>query len=407
MGIRDFGDKIGEEYQKFQYKTFGYTEDTALQKLNNLVFWITIGAFISLLIGFIILAVFAVKLKDTYEFGKRSQQECGNNYLEMETARYKVFDVYDEKTIRLVKAFLQISLGFIVFALLIIYLDYADMNFTTLTLWILGLFYIGYFIVMIRHSTQSKYSTKAPVKTNDFIGVTVTMMALVIIACLHIMLYLDNEKENKSSRISLVLFTAIIVFVLIIIVEIRTRQINDNFIEVYQQYQNQINDGIGNLRGSKGNKEIIQNGPYTGKTVKEWMNIMLAQNINRTNPTKNVDENTLTDTMTKDEFKGTDWKYMEHRHGKELEYVPDENTVKGDLNKVRLNMQNIRNDNGSMLKPVKQFITEVSIVMFLFIAIISFIIYHFAYTRKPTMTKIVIIAALLFMVFWLMISIIL
>ena len=66
MGIRDFGDKIGEEYQKFQYKTFGYTEDTALQKLNNLVFWITIGAFISLLIGFIILAVFAVKLKDTY-----------------------------------------------------------------------------------------------------------------------------------------------------------------------------------------------------------------------------------------------------------------------------------------------------------------------------------------------------
>jgi hypothetical protein len=397
-------------YKEFEYKSIGYTEDTNLQTMNNRVFWITIGAFISLLIGFIILAVFAVKLKDTYEFGKRSQQECGNNYIEMETARYKVFDVYNEKTIRLVKAFLQISLGIIVLTLFGIYLTYNEgwKSFDVLVpaLILVG-FYIGYFIVMIRHSTQSKYETKDIVKTNSFIGVTVTMMALVIIACLHIMLYLDNEKENKSSQISLVLFTSIIVFVLVIIVEIRTRQINDNFIEVYQQYQYQINDGIGNLRGNKGAKETIQNGPYKGKTVKEWMNIMLAQNINRENPTKQVKADTLSETMNNPKYKGTDWKYMEHRQGKELEYIPDENTVRGDLHKVRLNMQNIRNDNDSMLKPVKKFIREISLVMFLLIAIISFILYHFAYTRNPTMTKIVIIAALLFMVFWLMISIIL
>ncbi len=391
-----------------EYSTLGYSD--RFVKTERFTTIVTTIAFIFLVVSFIWLAVIAAKMKDTINFGNRSQAECGATYIEMETARYKLFKGYNENDLRSVKGILQVALFAIMLVLFVTYISYITSTGTDpfakgvsmAVVVVLTLFYIAYISVNIRYSTQSKYSDNN-IDSKGMIGMTSVMMVLIVSVCLLNMLYLNRAVGNPSASIAIVLFVAVFVIIFIFIADIRTRQIIDDFKRVYELNRNEINAGIKDLR--EDNTNVVNTGPYKGNKVNQWMNIMLAKNISRMNPSEDIGD--PMDMTSNDKYKDEAYAYMEHIQGKELSELPNVETVNASRGKIRLNMRNMRRENDNMIQPIRKFTRDVNMFLYVTIAILAFLLYHTAYIKKPMITKIGLVVAILAMIAWLMISIVL
>ena len=401
---------LADNLRYTEYLFLGSTD--RFKVYNRIVLFITFAALVLLVVSFILLAILAARLKRTLDYGNLSQKECGNNYIENETARYQLFVGYKEKTVKLIKILLQTALLLIVLALLVVYGGYAfnkDIgNKLVRTLSIamgvlLVAFYITFQVVNKDYNFISKYNAnpdkdaaKEKKRDRKMIGLMSTVLVLIVLACLLNIIYLDDAAGNTSVPTGMVLFVAVFVMIFMFIVQRRAKQINDRFITVYSRYKDAINDGISSLRSDTRN--IVKTGVLSGKTVKDWMNIMLARNIKKTRPNEDV-SNPL-DMKSNDAYANDAYSYMEHRQGNELAELPNVGTVNAHRTKIRVNMRNMRRENDAMIAPARKLAREINLFLYTIILIIVFMLYHISYVRQPLMTKVVLVGVILAMVLW-------
>lgn len=384
--------------------------------VNNQIFWIVmmfvcLVCMILILTTIILLSRLVFSYQSSILFGNRAQWECGTNYMEYETARFKLYQDYEKQSgkTKNIKGLLQTSLGFMiamVSALLIMNMlnnEDAIRWFSVGVLIIILILYIAFLSANRKDALFNKYddSTK---NTGPFVGLLSTLFALILIVCgTHIF---KLNKENPTIPI-LMVFISIFIYGFLYIVNISTNKINYDFVDAYKKNTNSINNKVTQLLENQTDR--IPTGPDRGKTVGEYMERMLARNIKRMHPDEEYGEpNVVIKSKNRQDksYASLYYAYIENREGRELSELPDTeevNTVRTELRKA---MRNLRYENDSMIRPVNNFIKNIWAFLYLFIFIVLFLLYHPVYMRYPGWTKVILGLIIIALVLWIMFSLI-
>jgi len=380
------------------------------------------GTFAVVLLLFIVIVMMAhltSKLNNAYMFGNRSQKMCGQNYMEIESARNKLYLEYTspdtEKKIKNIKKLLSASLILIVTILIVsIFIsavDVKDGNKWNTIAWVyfvgaiilLASFLIAFFVVNRKAVLENTYGDSKTEK--KMTPLLVVMLALIVITCIVNSIFINPEIKDETPTLVVLMIAAIFTIAFMFVVNINTKKINDNFISQYSNYSQEINGAICKL--GKNDKDSISGGVNDGMKINKWIKQMLSRNYKRVNQDE---EGGGTDYGFGENINCTDkniYSYIEHSNSTELYELPANiDRVREQQNIIRKNMWNMRYENNAMIKPVKKIIQQMRIFILILMFILAFIVYHVAYVNYPGYTKMSLVAIVLIFTFVLMYSII-
>lgn len=407
---------IGTTY-KYNDKASGITSELELD------WWNFIGILLSVILlvtVWIMLLLTIHKMDMLIRIGNRSQEECGRSYMEIETARHKLYAEYTEKLQGSLKSIntILISITGIVFLLTIANLiinlqrvrktisyDMTDQYKTKIYLatiafgLILGISYSTY----VRKNTDIKFQTKysdVSKKLPYASSMSTTSMLFVAFVASFALLFNVNKnlaskgyliKQSTSQWIWIVILP--VVFLLLYMMNINMTKINNNFLIPYSTDIKEINRNINSLRTLNCDNCVLQDGAKKGMKISDWTNLMLARNIKRANPEEESGDplHLLEDTTSTGSNRYTNvlYSYLEHAMGKELQELPDNiDQTNVFRTAIRKAMRHMRHTNNDMLLPAKSFVLQIAIFTAIVVGIIAFVLFHIAYTNNPTATTI-------------------
>lgn len=383
---------------------------------------------ILLITAWIMLVSTVRKMDMLIEVGKRSQEECGKNYMERETARNRLYMEYTDKignSLKTVNSLLIIIIG-IAFATTLINLG-VNLNrirsinckeltqisgteniiakiknkttmMTVVTI-IIILALVATFISYVQQNTQIKFQNKYTdaIKYSGSMSTTTLLLLAFGASFVNIIMsenfVLKDVLSKPSSAVFIWIVLLSIVFVFIYMMNINTIKINNDYIVPYGSSVEQINKDINALRKLDCDECTIQEGAKKGMQISKWMNLMLSRNIMRANPDEENGDPLLiledTNTSGSNKYLNTLYAYIEHSLGKELQELPENVAM---ANKLRTNIRQkfryIRRNNDSMIQPVKSFVIQIATITAILVGVAAFLLYHLAYINSPTATTI-------------------
>lgn len=417
--IKRTAGKFGALYNDIQEdttnKNMKVIKNTSEVKVDwTFVFIIIAGVLI--ITSWIMLVIIIRKLHLLILVGNRSQAECGKNYMEIETARNKIYMAYIKKynkSLKLIKILIGtiLSLCLVSFTILIAKQFFAIKSLCPdtlkpnglrkylmirlpIVLFVCVITYIVYMKENYKFKLENRYLNQAskfsiPMTT----AVTGSFFFFLLFLASYIV-WLNGYLLNRSSTVYIWLLMILpITMIFAFFINIYVDKINNEFIVPYSNTTNDINKSINELREMDCSQCVIQNGPQKGMKIKDWMNLMLARNIKRMNPGEETGDPTmlLQDSANPQnaEYLKTLYAYIEHALGKELSELPDNVDV---VNRARLNirqkLRSLRHNNDAMLKPVKSLVAGVFFSTVLVISVFAFMIYHSFYLNYPTATTV-------------------
>jgi hypothetical protein len=348
--------------------------------------------------------------------GDRSQAECGKNYMEIETARNKIYTDYNkriDKSLKRIKLLLGIILSLCLLSFTIVlaqqFFQIKSLRSQSLKppgireylvvrvpiiLTICIITYIVYIIQTYSSKLQNRYGnsvSKISIPMNT--AVTGAFFFFLLFLASYV-IWLNGYLLNRSSTAYiwiLMILPATMIFAFVI--NLYVAKIQNEFIKPYSNTVSDINKNVNVLRNIDCDGCVIPDGAKKGMKVKDWMNLMLARNIKRMNPDEeNGDPALLLADSTNSnasEYLQNLYAYIEHALGKELSELPDnvDSVNQARLN-IRKDMRSLRHNNKAMLKPVKSLVRLIFMSTLLIILILTFIVYHSYYLKYPTGTTI-------------------
>lgn len=410
-------------------------------------------AFVLALITWVILYTSARDIDVIISVGNRVQQECGKSYMEIETARYKLYNEYVNtisKNIAKIKKMLMVAFLFVIIGVIGIFLQRwwpllkvnggitssnkvimssesrrtAQILAIIVSVVILILFVIMYSLTS-KMSLENKYSNTDKDNKKNFVIVIsfVTIIIVGVIALLSIILWLNSivEQNLGVNNKNYVLFFSILVVVIVLAslyaVNIGTNKINNEFISPYGSNAISINKSIMSIKDANCNDAgcVIQNGPDSGISVNEWMKITLARNIKRMNPEEKGDPELILNSrdVKGNKYSNSLYGYIENEQGRELAEIPNTKlTIRRNKDNIRQKMWENRRNNNDMLKSAKQFVRTVYAIVFIVFITVMFLLFHSFYMNFPAGTTVSIVLqiftllAIVAVVCWLMASIV-
>lgn len=342
----------------------------------------------------------AYKLDYLSKYGKREKEECGNEFMELETPNYQIYNELSLKNNTkslgkvIVNGFilLQVSWMIVITALsLNIGLDFWEMrdslirtNITIILIISILAFwstYVGLYIVNIKGiianiaTANIAIDRKANIKKlyKLYLPTLLLIIPILVIAIL-----------NKSSFNTIYVIYGII-YILIIVLAIKFNSKSIDLVSgvdsTYQIIINDIQSNIISLIGTKtGETTLNTDMPQMPPTsVSDKLKYYLIHNIKSA---EIVDG----DNFILQDYQNNYWKYIIHQNGKELSEIYDiaSNTQKTNIDTIRKNMRKLRN-----ITPLQDLVSEYTTTTLYFamviILIILFGLYHllFKHLNRP------------------------
>ena len=383
----------------------------------------TIIAVLLLFVAIVMMAQLTSKLNDALVFGNRSQKMCGQNYMEYESARNKLYTEYNstetEKKIKSIKQLLSGSLILIAIALIVsLIITFYGRN-TTLD-WdrwyiilyfrgfaiLLGIFLLIFFAVNRKAVLENTYGDSKTEKAMT--PLLIVMLVLIVLICICNIVFINPVINDQTANMFVLMIVTILTITFMFIINIRTKEINDKFISKYKSYLDKINDKICILKKDKTN--TIPEGVNKGMTIHKWIIQLLSRNYERISQSEgenNIPIQTEDEVDCNNKKNKINYAYLEHNHGKELDELPDDKVqVLNSRDTIRENLWNMRNENSTMIKPVKQFVQQMRTFVLVALFMIMFMVYHVAYINYPGYTKLALVAIVLLFTLVLMYSVI-
>lgn len=420
--IKRSAGKFGALYNDFEEDT----RNKAMKVIKNTpevkvdwTFIFIIIAGVLIILSWIMLIIIIRKLHISLLVGDRSQAECGKNYMEIETARNKIYTDYVKQysnSLKFIKTLIGVilSLCLVSFTILIFKHFFAIKGLCADTLkpdgrrmyWLIRLpilfiiciaTYIAYMNETYKYNVENKYLNKVTQISVKFTtAVTIAFFLSLLVLAIFI-IWINGHLLNRSSTVYIWLLMILpITMIFAFFINIYVDKINNEFIVPYSNTTNEINNAINFLRNINCGQCVV--GDKDSKSaepipVSKWMNIMLARNIKRMNPgEENGDPAMLLQDMANPqtaEYLKTLYAYIEHALGKELSELPDNvEAINQARMYIRQRMRSLRHNNDAMLSPIKSLIAGVFFSTVLVISFFIFMIYHSFYINYPTATTV-------------------
>lgn len=388
-----------------------------------IIFLVLAIAFILMLIAFLMLAAFVYKLDKVRLLGEKSQNECGVNYMEYETARYKLLQEYrkkkGDKLLNATKRVMFAGLSVLVGGLFLIMLanwykfSYFFKSIHGITI-ALGFLVLIFWIVLLGSSSKTiafQYSDNEKdqkKRSKTYLALLATLAAFMLAFCIGTIMF-QGAMDIQATNIYIALVLTVFIFAFMYFTEYYHYKIYFEFIRPYEVLSQNLNRPLGNLVADTTN--TMPSGPYSGKYVKVWMEQLIANNIRRVHPETQSGSAELI-LAGKDEnenrYSSMYWAYIENQQGKELYELPGTSTyVNNERNKVRLHMREMRAKNEDYMKPVVSFTRAIRLLVFVLIFLLIFMVYHEAYMKEPSIIKYVVMLVIVIMTLALLFSVVL
>ena len=388
--------------------------------LEVLTFILLAIGFILMLIAFMMLAALVYRLDDVRLLGESSQRECGVNYMEYETARYKLLQEYRkkkaDKKFHSVKKIMFAGLSLVVGGLIVItgingfLLKGTNLSgvlqFMIGVSFVLGIAIFSMWIAVLGSSKKtitSQYNDNQQIqqkRTKKYLALLTALMAIMVSFCV-LTIILQGTMEVQTTNIYIALVLTVFMFVFLYFVEKYHYRIYFEFIKPYEMLSQQVNTPIANLVADTRNR--MPSGPYSGKPVKVWMEQLIANNIRRVHPGTESGSAELILAGYGDKY----WAYLENQQGKELYELPGNRYVNENRDRVRLYMREMRAKNAEYMKPVRSFTRAIRLLVFTLIFLLIFMLYHWAYMKQPSTIKYIVMLVVVIMTLSLLFSVVL
>ena len=341
-----------------------------------------------------------------YKYGTFNQRECGNEYLEIDTPNYQIYDLFTNKPhfIQLiVNSFILLQVGWITFITsiyILVSLDLISMKDITpfkrlFHLGIIGVFgmlFVSYLITFsINIKNRRKFLTAIrPNIVNTFQTYSLFKFYLPTILWILPVIYLAiTNSADTISKYSI--FIAL--YVLIIAIEI---QLNASVFKLLSSFEEVYLPIVSNDDGLEKMVEHIlkdtsgANIPITQPPPPDHTNYQLNyQNAFKHYLMKNIKsrETTDGDSFVLTDKEGSYWKYLLHQNGNELKdlldnYSNDSNSkaLTAYITQIRKNLRTLRNDT-KLSESVTNYSDNIQLYSIAIFMVILFAIYHFIYTH--------------------------
>jgi hypothetical protein len=321
-----------------------------------------------MLIAFLILAALVYKLDDVRLLGERSQNECGVNYMEYETARFKLLQEYRkkkaDKKLYTAKRVMFAGFSLLVIGMLMIFgrnAGYGKLRNTSgismgiyIASIVLGFGILIMWLTVLGSSSKtigSEYNDNEQTQKKRSKTYLATLIALVVImvAFCIVTIIFQGIMDIQTTNIYIALGMSVFIFMFLYFVERYHYKIYFDFIKPYEELSQRLNRPLGNLMADT--RDTMPSGPYSGKPVKVWMEQLIANNIRRVHPDTESGSAELILAGYTDKY----WAYLENQQGKELYELPSSGYVNDNRNQVRLYMREMRAKNVEYMKPVVSF----------------------------------------------------
>ena len=388
--------------------------------LEVLTFILLAIGFILMLIAFMMLAALVYRLDDVRLLGESSQRECGVNYMEYETARYKLLQEYRkkkaDKKFHSVKKIMFAGLSLVVGGLIVItgingfLLKGTNLSgvlqFMIGVSFVLGIAIFSMWIAVLgscKKTITSQYNDNQQIqqkRTKKYLALLTALMAIMVSFCV-LTIILQGTMEVQTTNIYIALVLTVFMFVFLYFVEKYHYRIYFEFIKPYEMLSQQVNTPIANLVADTRNR--MPSGPYSGKPVKVWMEQLIANNIRRVHPGTESGSAELILAGYGDKY----WAYLENQQGKELYELPGNRYVNENRDRVRLYMREMRAKNAEYMKPVRSFTRAIRLLVFTLIFLLIFMLYHWAYMKQPSTIKYIVMLVVVIMTLSLLFSVVL
>lgn len=385
--------------------------------INIIHFVAILFAVVFIIVAWIMLVVTVRKMSLLMMIGTRSQEECGKNYMEHETARNKLYIEYTGQIGTFLKVISNLLITIIGLAFLAFIAHLINNLFTLFSKYkkdssnmtcedtftpnkrliyilLLGAIILTLtvlYIVYIQQNTQFKFEAKyndaiKKIPLAGRVSVT-TLLSIAFITAIILIIYMNKIIETTMTPLIVWIILLTIAFIFIYMMNINTIKINNQFVLPYGSATKNINENINVLRDLTCNECVVKEG---GTKINEWMNRMLSRNIKRVHPEEeNGDPATLLDSSQENGYLNTLYAYLEHALGQELKELPSSVTRANDARiEIRKKMRYLRHHNNDMLNPVKSFVSQITSITLIIVAIFTFMLFHFIYQKYPTATTV-------------------
>lgn len=367
----------------------------------------TISPIIFIMVSIILNIITAYKLDFLLKYGVRDKNECGNEYMEIESPNYQIYNALSEDSKSLSNnmknAFILIQVAWIIlitaitFKLLLdfiaIYISVPNfkenIKLKLGSLVIIGLIiasYISYLTVfsiyidgIVKNLGVGEIGISNINTSNNFKKLLALYLpTLVLILPIIIKLFINIDINIDSVFI---IFGVLYIFIIVIAI-----QYNYTSLELLSSINSTYSTSIGNIQSNimaivgTANTDKMPVIPPT--TSSDKLKLDLIQNI------KSI-ENVDGDNFILHDYKTKFWKYLTHQNGNELKDLQSDNTITSQLTIIRNEMRNIRNDT-SVRSATESYTSTTLNFAIIILSIILYMLFHFVYKHlnKPVTASI-------------------
>ena len=367
----------------------------------------TISPIIFIMVSIILNIITAYKLDFLLKYGVRDKNECGNEYMEIESPNYQIYNALSEDSKSLSNnmknAFILIQVAWIIlitaitFKLLLdfiaIYISVPNfkenIKLKLGSLVIIGLIiasYISYLTVfsiyidgIVKNLGVGEIGISNINTSNNFKKLLALYLpTLVLILPIIIKLFINIDINIDSVFI---IFGVLYIFIIVIAI-----QYNYTSLELLSSINSTYSTSIGNIQSNimaivgTANTDKMPVIPTT--TSSDKLKLDLIQNI------KSI-ENVDGDNFILHDYKTKFWKYLTHQNGNELKDLQSDNTITSQLTIIRNEMRNIRNDT-SVRSATESYTSTTLNFAIIILSIILYMLFHFVYKHlnKPVTASI-------------------
>ena len=339
------------------------------------------------------------------KYGTRGRSECGNEYLEIVTPNYQIYELIKgdpgdkyhgkEASKIMTNAFILVQVSWIILItglFILVTTDLYDViptglgkiaKFKNPAVILLVVSVVGYISYLSTYSTYIKKLVDG-MKNADLaqsgmpkVSNMTRLYALYLptLAAIIPILYLI-VKQTADFNTSYYIYAILYVIIISIAIQFNSTSlnlistVNATYWAITEDLQNKITSILG------GNSTAAPNRPATN--AQDQLKIDLIQNI------KSV-ETTDGDNFILNDYKDVLWKYLLHQNGNELQdlltnYASDPNigAITTAVNQIRIDMRNLRTDT-SLQKAASSFTTSTLQFAIIIFFVIFYAIFHFIY----------------------------
>lgn len=380
---------------------------TAIKNILNKV-----GIIVPIL--FILVSLFininsAYNLDFLLKYGSREKTECGNEYMEIETPNYQVYNALSSnsalsKSMR--NAFILVQVAWVILVTGIIITILSDINIIYQTIkntpnssYYLLVILIGFIVFSTYLIYIAVYSVNinglvsnmsvADIGTNS--NNTSKLLGLYLPTLTLLLPILWIGFNNNIDGFDSVYFIYALLFILVVSIAIQYNSTSLNlFSTVNSSYSSNIDTIQANIRSIIGTTNAENMPLLPPQTSSDRLKIDLIKNI------KSV-ETVDGDNFILHDYNQFYWKYLMHQNGNELSDIYQDTTVQSNVKNIRTQMRNLRN-NTSIQTATTSFTNSTIQFAIVILSLLIYIIFHFFYKHvgKP-ITATLIVAFITFL----------